>query len=307
MQHLNSMQLTLNDNDFPLAQAFVAQYMLDGWQEDSLANGEKTILVHSEDICTIDALVEKIQAYLPTVKITRDIIEQEDWHNTWKAFFTPVFADKFVVLPPWEDWEDWENRENFDKAEHIPIRIEPKSAFGTGHHMSTELCLRVISQLHKQGKIKAGQRFLDLGTGTGILGIACCKLGLTGLGLDIDPNSITNAIENIELNSTENFEVRAGSIQNTDQKYAVIIANILANPLKEMAEAIMDHLEPNGVLILSGFLEMQYPDLEKAYTRLGKPQVQQEPRVTQEPSVTQEVKDPLQNYPSSPWCSMYWS
>jgi len=300
MQYLHSMQLTLNDDDFSLAQAFVAQYMLDGWQEDSLANGEKTILVHCEDISTIDALVEKIQAYLPSVKITRDIIEQEDWHNTWKAFFTPVFAGKFLVLPPWENWE------SFDKTEHIPIRIEPKSAFGTGHHMSTELCLRVISQLHTQGKIKTGQRFLDLGTGTGILGIACCKLGLTGLGLDIDPNSITNAIENIELNSTENFDVRAGSIQDTDQKYAVIIANILANPLKEMAEAIMNHLEPNGVLILSGFLEMQCPDLEKAYTRLGKPQVQQEPCVTQEPS-PQEVKDPLQNYPSSPWCCMYWS
>ena len=81
-----------------------------------------------------------------------------------------------------------------------PIIIEPKSAFGTGHHNTTVLCLEAITELLASGRLKAGQRFFDVGTGSGILGIACCLNGLAGLGSDIDPVAVDNALENVVIN-----------------------------------------------------------------------------------------------------------
>lgn len=282
---LERLEVIVEEEDFALAEALVGQALSYGWEEESLPTGQIKLTMHCEDGEILDGLAEQIASFLPQALCTRSKIVQADWTNAWKEYFTPIEAGDFVILPPWLK-DTYENTKNLH-----PIVIEPKSAFGTGHHASTVLCLKAISALHREGKIKAGQRFLDLGTGTGILGIACTKYGLTGYGLDIESLAVDNAKENCQLNGVQGFDVELGSIDRAKgQQFDVVIANILAGPLREMAQDIMESTNDNKVLILSGFLGTQVADLEKAYEKLGKArQFRQET----------DMKD-------GEWISLYW-
>lgn len=282
---LERLEVVVEEEDFALAEALVGQALSYGWEEESLPTGQIKLTMHCEDGEILDGLAEQIASFLPQALCTRSKIVQADWTNAWKEYFTPIEAGDFVILPPWLK-DTYENTKNLH-----PIVIEPKSAFGTGHHASTVLCLKAISALHREGKIKAGQRFLDLGTGTGILGIACTKYGLTGYGLDIESLAVDNAKENCQLNGVQGFDVELGSIDRAKgQQFDVVIANILAGPLREMAQDIMESTNDNKVLILSGFLGTQVADLEKAYEKLGKArQFRQET----------DMKD-------GEWISLYW-
>jgi len=146
-------------------------------------------------------------------------------------------------------------------------------AFGTGHHPTTALCLETIGKLAQKGVIEAGESFLDLGTGSGILGIGLCMLGLKGSGLDIDPQAIVCAAENVENNNvSDGIELAVGSIDSlaADLKYDLVVANILSGPLIEMAVDITSHVKPGGSLILSGILAGPQADaVVEAYERRG--------------------------------------
>lgn len=284
-KYLERLEIVVEEEDFPLAEALVGQALSYGWEEESLATGQIKLTLHCEDGEILNTLANQINDFLPEAVCTRSKIVQADWTNAWKEYFTPIEVGDFVILPPWLA-ETYENTKNLH-----PIVIEPKSAFGTGHHASTVLCLKAITTLYHEGKIKAGQRFLDLGTGTGILGIACTKYGLTGEGLDIESLAVDNAKENCALNKVQDFSVELGSIEKAkDKQYDVVIANILAQPLREMAEDIMAVINDNKVLILSGFLGTQVESLENAYAKMGKArQFRQET----------DMKD-------GEWISLYW-
>jgi ribosomal protein L11 methyltransferase len=132
--------------------------------------------------------------------------------------------------------------------------------------------------------------FLDLGTGSGILGIGLAKLGLHGQGLDIDPQAIACARENAEINNVaEAFSVAVGGITTLpeDKRFQVIVANILSKPLIFMAKDILSHLAPGGCLALSGILVEQAQDVIRAYKRLGLP-------------------DPVQR-DEGEWCGLLWT
>ena len=282
---LERLEIIVEEEDFALTEALVGQALSYGWEEESLPTGQIKLRLHCEDGSILDNLVEEIQSFLPEALCTRSQIEKADWTNAWKDYFTPIEVGDFVILPPWLE-ETYVNEKNLHK-----IIIEPKSAFGTGHHASTVLCLKAITTLYHEGKIKAGQRFLDLGTGTGILGIACTKYGLTGYGLDIESLAVDNAKENCSINKVQDFVIELGSIDNVQgQKFDVVIANILAAPLREMAENIMEVTNDNKVLILSGFLGTQVADLEKSYQNMGTAR-----RFSQET----DMKD-------GEWISLYW-
>lgn len=263
MPELHRLDIVVTEDDFPLAEALVAQGISYGWEEESLPTGESRLRVHCEDKNVLDALTDNLRALLPTADIRAGLVPEQDWMEAWRDFFTPVRAGEFLILPPWLAETEPQGRQ--------PILIEPKSAFGTGHHPTTTLCLEAISRLHAAGALRAGQTFLDLGTGTGILGIGCVKLGLTGLGVDIDPLAVSNAAENRMLNQTgKAFEVMSGSVDvAAGRQFDVVIANILAGPLKEMAADILPLVRPGGCLILSGFLRVQLAGLEAAYAPLG--------------------------------------
>lgn len=284
-KYLERLEIIVEEEDFPLAEALVGQTLSYGWEEESLASGQIKLTLHCEDGEILNTLAEQIHNFLPGAACSRSKIVQADWTNAWKEYFTPIEVGDFVILPPWLA-ESYENTKKLH-----PIIIEPKSAFGTGHHASTVLCLKAITTLYHEGKIKAGQRFLDLGTGTGILGIACTKYGLTGNGLDIESLAVDNAKENCALNKVQDFSIELGSIEKVkNQQYDVVIANILAQPLREMAEGIVAVTNDSKVLILSGFLGTQVESLEKAYAKMGTArQFRQET----------DMKD-------GEWISLYW-
>ena len=246
----------------------LALHVPHGWEERSLPTGEFVCTVYCAVPESARILGDILAASLPLASVRAAREEEQNWAEAWKAFFTPVEGgEHFLVLAPWMEKERAQTK-------RIPIIIEPKTAFGTGHHETTALCLAVISSLYGEGLIRAGMRFLDLGAGSGILGLACSKLGLSGDGLDIDLSAVENALENRAANAIDpaDFSVRMGGLEEASGPYALVVANILAAPLREMAPAIASLPGQEGrrpVLVLSGILEIQADTVEAAYMEQG--------------------------------------
>jgi ribosomal protein L11 methyltransferase len=235
-----------------------------GWQDEGLKDGLRRLTVHFD---RPEQSAETEAALLGAclgLRLETSSVDNADWNSAWKKYFTPIpIGSRFVVVPSWLKDEPQE-------AE--AILIEPKMAFGTGHHQTTALCLEALDRLAADEALKPGQSFLDLGTGSGILGIAAARLGLVGLGLDIDPVAVDNARENAALNRVEDrLELGAGSIDALPENrtFDCILANILANPLIDMAEAICRRLARPGVLVLSGILVEQADRVAAAYVAEG--------------------------------------
>jgi ribosomal protein L11 methyltransferase len=235
-----------------------------GWEEQSLPGGETRFIFYVPDASFLQGLTEELRTLLPSVEIVVSSVEEQDWQHAWREYFTPIACgDLFLALPPW--------REHDTPLEgRLPVIIEPRSAFGTGQHATTALCLEAISELYQAGRIAAGMSFLDLGTGSGILGIGCCRLGLSGIGLDTDPLAIANALENRERNKCLEFELAVGSMESVaGRHFDVALANILAGPLRELAPDIRRVLKTPGCLVLSGILANQADGVEASYRREG--------------------------------------
>ncbi|MFR6036926.1 50S ribosomal protein L11 methyltransferase [Desulfovibrio piger] len=269
MKTIHRLEIVVAESDYDCATGLLALEVPFGWEEQSLPTGETRFRVHCEQKDFLERLQQLLKQTVPAAESALSELEETDWLAAWRQFFTPVCCgNHFVVLPPWlADTQDFPGR--------TPILIEPKSAFGTGHHATTALCLRVVSDLLEAGRLQQGQHFLDLGTGSGVLGIGCCKFGLTGEGLDIDPLAVDNAVENRALNAItpENFTVAEGSIGAVAGKqFDLVLANILARPLTEMAADIVRACRPGGCLVLSGLLEIQADGVTAAYKAQGLPE-----------------------------------
>lgn len=269
MKTIHRLEIVVAESDYDCATGLLALEVPFGWEEQSLPTGETRFRVHCEQKDFLERLQQLLKQTVLAAESALSELEETDWLAAWRQFFTPVCCgNHFVVLPPWlADTQDFPGR--------TPILIEPKSAFGTGHHATTALCLRVVSDLLEAGRLQQGQHFLDLGTGSGVLGIGCCKFGLTGEGLDIDPLAVDNAVENRALNAItpENFTVAEGSIGAVAGKqFDLVLANILARPLTEMAADIVRACRPGGCLVLSGLLEIQADGVTAAYKAQGLPE-----------------------------------
>lgn len=269
MKTIHRLEIVVAESDYDCATGLLALEVPFGWEEQSLPTGETRFRVHCEQKDFLERLQQLLKQTVPAAESALSELEETDWLAAWRQFFTPVCCgNHFVVLPPWlADTQDFPGR--------TPILIEPKSAFGTGHHATTALCLRVVSDLLEAGRLQQGQHFLDLGTGSGVLGIGCCKFGLTGEGLDIDPLAVDNAVENRALNAIapENFTVAEGSIGAViGKQFDLVLANILARPLTEMAADIVRACRPGGCLVLSGLLEIQADGVTAAYKAQGLPE-----------------------------------
>jgi len=240
-----------------------------GWEDDGLKDGLRRLTVHFDRPEQSAETEAALLSACPELRLESASVDNADWTSAWKKYFTPIpIGSRFVVLPAWLKDEPCAAQ---------PILIEPKMAFGTGHHQTTALCLEALDRLAADGVLKPGQSFLDLGTGSGILGIAAAKLGLVGQGLDIDPVAIDNAHENVALNLVEScFEPATGSIGDipVERRFDCILANILANPLVDMAEDICARLARPGVLVLSGILREQAGRVVEAYVSQGLPDPQ---------------------------------
>lgn len=263
------LEIMADSEEADLLQGLFTLAVSAGWQEDARDNGT-LFTIHSDDKAFVEHVAR--EAAMLTPKATQDLseLDKTDWLQAWRQYFTPVpCGARFVIMPPW--------LAHLEHSRRKSIIVEPKSAFGTGHHASTRLCLSALSDLADQGRLNRKGWFLDLGCGTGVLGIGACKLGMDGTGLDIDPVAIANARENRELNGADRMELLKGNIDKVAQeKFDLIMANILAQPLIEMAPQIMSCLKKDGVLILGGILDSQAEAVGRAYAALGKPKVSSE-------------------------------
>lgn len=209
--------------------------------------------------------LEEIRQFvnIGTAKITESETDDKDWINNWKQYFKPFTVDHILIKPTWEKIPE----EHKDK---LLIQIDPGTAFGTGKHETTQLCIR---QLEKY--VKPGVKVLDLGTGSGILGIAALKLGAKYVfGTDLDENAITAVHENLAANDIpeEKFGVIQGNI--IDDKatqdaagyecYDIVVANILADIIIMIQKQVPFHLKKGGIFISSGIIDMKEQAVREA-------------------------------------------
>lgn len=189
--------------------------------------------------------------------------EQYDWIEKSQESFNPVqITEGLWIVPEWKTPPD---------AKAINIILNPGLSFGTGEHPTTKLCLLLL-----HGLIKGGEHFLDFGTGSGILAIAALKFGAAlSVGIDVDPEAITRARHNGVVNNIGSEKMhlhlvpdKTGVVEVQKRSYDVVIANILLNPLLELAEEIVSYAKPGGVVALSGIISEQAPYIIERYSEL---------------------------------------
>ncbi len=263
---MERFEFRVAEADYERAMAFLALRVPQGWEESlSPADGAWRVTFHVDDHPLAEELAAAVSAAFPEGGLTRAAVDPQDWAMAWRDFFTPVQAGRvFEILPPWLADKGADGRTH--------IVIEPKMAFGTGHHPTTALCLRVIGDLAQSGRLDARPRFLDLGTGSGILAIGLALLGCRGVGLDIDPQAVACAEENAAANGVaDRLALAAGSIDclAPDASFGLIVANILSGPLIALSADIAARLAPGGMLALSGVLAEQAAGVASAYARFG--------------------------------------
>ncbi len=218
--------------------------------------------VNGENL-TVNELLEKVKAELEDLRMFMDIgegtvqvdeTEDIDWINNWKEYFHQFYIDDILVIPSWEEVK----AEDKDK---MVLHIDPGTAFGTGMHETTQLCIR---QLRKY--ITPETRLLDVGTGSGILSILSLMFGAgEALGTDLDPCAIEAVEENKKANGIpgEKFQVLTGNIiteKEVQDKvgyecYDIVVANILADVLVNLTPVIVKSLKPGGIYITSGIID----------------------------------------------------
>jgi ribosomal protein L11 methyltransferase len=186
---------------------------------------------------------------------------EEDWENAWKQHFTPVRASSRVVIrPPWHDHEPSQN--------DVVVILDPGMAFGTGTHPTTRLCLDLMEEFMGQGS-----RVLDAGTGTGVLAIAARLLGSGPVdAVDIDPVAVRQAAKNVELNGqSSGIRVWEDALEASPNRgdYDVVIANIISRILIDVHPAIVESLKPDGLLLLSGIIDMKEQSVIDCYRQTG--------------------------------------
>lgn len=222
---------------------FLADTLPVGFEE----NDDGFIIRSEEELDTIawglEQFSEALQKALGQaieIECTQTKLKNSDWVALYQKSIEPLAIDKFYIHPTWNEPDE----------ELINIAIDPALAFGTGHHPTTASSLRAISKY-----VKEGSSLIDVGCGSGILGIGAIKLGAVVDACDTDIVSVENSIENAKLNSLEFADIWEGSITKTSKKYDVVVANIVADVLTFIANDLKKALNENGILILSGILD----------------------------------------------------
>ncbi len=200
--------------------------------------------------------------------VTGSQTEDKDWMNNWKEYFHQFYVDDILIVPSWEQPRE-------ERPYTMLLHMDPGTAFGTGMHETTQLCIR---QLKKY--VKPGMSLLDVGTGSGILGLVGCKLGIDHvLGTDLDPCAVSAVRENMQANHVPEgqFELIIGNIITDSQvqkqagrePYDLVTANILADVLVPLSPVAVRYLKPGGLYITSGILDQKEEEVRQAVEQAG--------------------------------------
>ncbi|CAA6806671.1 MAG: Ribosomal protein L11 methyltransferase (EC [uncultured Sulfurovum sp.] len=247
------LTMTLKETDFV---EFIADFVAN-IAGDGLEIGRNHIIVRSEN--DLSHVEEAVSTLVGTLGGAIEIVykmeqkENEDWIASYQNSIEPIEAGKFYIYPSWYE----------AKEGKINIKIDPALAFGSGHHATTFSCLDVLGE-----RVYKGQRVLDVGCGSGILGLAARKLGAKVELCDTDPISVDSCEQNFALNSAEYEELWEGSANQAQGEYDVVIANIIADVLKFIVHDLTRATQKDGILILSGILDKKEAQVTEVYRGL---------------------------------------
>ncbi|HWI55368.1 MAG TPA: 50S ribosomal protein L11 methyltransferase [Desulfobacteria bacterium] len=226
-----------------------AYFPVDTDTDERLARLRKNL----QDICAQDFPDSPME-------ITLSEVREEDWANSWKAYYKPVRVGNRIVIKP--TWEEYVSREG-----DIVIELDPGMAFGTGTHPTTVMCLRAL-----EGLINGGETVFDIGTGSGILAIAAAKLGASTVkAVDIDIVAVNSALANVELNGVDDcVEVLAGNLLDKVSGQAdLVIANIVADVIKLVCPDAVKAVRSGGKFVASGIIAHREQDVIETIKEAG--------------------------------------
>ncbi|MEG2359936.1 50S ribosomal protein L11 methyltransferase [Acinetobacter sp.] len=207
----------------------------------------------------VEALETFIKAQLPEAPLRSELIEDQEWERTWMDAYEPIqIAEKYWIVPEWMEAPE---------PDAVNIKLDPGLAFGTGNHASTFLCLQWLGKTDVKDKV-----VIDYGCGSGILGVAALLLGAKKVyATDIDPQAVHATKQNAELNGVlENLYVGLPEEFNEafkGQQADILIANILAGPLMELAPEFAALVKSEGEFALAGVIEEQVADVSSIYSK----------------------------------------
>lgn len=261
----------------PLTETDKEQMFVDIMPEGPADDGIAYLNFYLEEDTETAPVLERVRAVLEEVRgymdigegtITESQTEDKDWINNWKEYFHQFYVDDILIVPSWEEVKE----EDKDK---MILHIDPGTAFGTGIHETTQLVIRQLKKF-----VTKDTQMLDVGTGSGILGIVALKLGAAHVvGTDLDPCAIPAVADNKEANDIkdETFDMLIGNIiddkevQDTVgyEKYDIVTANILADVLVPLTPVIVNQMKKGAYYITSGILDVKEEVVVKAVKDAG--------------------------------------
>ena len=265
------------EDKVPLTQSDKEQMFVDILPETEADDGVAYLSFYLEEdedkekvLADVRAELQDMASYLNVGACTIEESQTEDvdWVNNWKQYFHQFYVDDILIIPSWEEVKP----EDSDK---MVIHIDPGTAFGTGMHETTQLCIRQIRKY-----TTPETTILDVGCGSGILGMLALKFGAKySVGTDLDPCAIEATYENMEVNgiNKDMYEVMIGNIIDDKDvqdkvgygKYDIVVANILADVLVALTPVIVDQLKDGGIYITSGIIDDKEETVVEAVKAVG--------------------------------------
>lgn len=265
------------EDKIPLTQSDKGQMFVDILPEIEADDGVAYISFYLEEdedkeevLANVKKELEEMRAYtnVGACTIEESQTEDVDWVNNWKQYFHQFYVDDVLIIPSWEEVKP----EDEDK---MIIHIDPGTAFGTGMHETTQLCIRQIRKY-----VTPDTTILDVGCGSGILGMLALKFGAKySVGTDLDPCAIDATYENMEVNgiTKDQYEVMIGNIIDDKEvqdkvgyeKYDIVVANILADVLVPLTPVILHQLKTGGIYITSGIIDAKEETVVEAVKEAG--------------------------------------
>ena len=265
------------EDKVPLTAADKEQMFVDILPETGADDGVAYLSFYLDEEEDAGAVLAEVRSGLSELSAWTDVgegaieesqTEDLDWMNNWKQYFHQFYVDDILLIPSWEDVKP-------EDSEKMVIHIDPGTAFGTGMHETTQLCIRQIRKY-----VTDQTQILDVGCGSGILGMLALKFGAAySVGTDLDPCAVEATHENMQGNGIRpgQYEVMIGNLINDPEiqervgyeKYDIVAANILADVLVELTPVIVSRLKPGGIYITSGIIDDKEQTVVEAVERAG--------------------------------------